>query len=789
MVQLAGSSRVNHRVSSYAGSGDSVYATSALRSIVSRAAMVNRAAPGGIASYQGRVTSEIGLLQGTPEGIERLTQVEQTESDIQWARGTTGVSYDQHIVGYRSQALGFGPSIVATLGRSWVVPVLSGQRLALLFGGADSGGVRGRVRGAGQSFGQGLSVEIVHPLAINRETVYTFAGGDTTSVSCPAAEPVDCARSVIRIFVRLGAAPLWTKGTALFRGEMDLDPATLQVVRLRGQVVVHRGPRGRWRRAADAFVHTAAFVDFIDHDVAGAELPMYQRIEVIASPRIGDSRAVARAISRFHDISVVTTVASLRVVDEAASTDTAKADTAKGDTPVDTAHGRSGGLTFAAGDTLDHFHDWRSEIGSATVRAHMSDFDDLLRSSTMSAGDSTSANAGETWWTVAHLDVPSVRRVSEVAHFDRVEGLYTGMGAAVSTGGTDFTNTMLRVMGGYAWAEHVVRGSAELTAQRAPWTYALHTGRVLDNTNDFRSRFDYGTAIGALLRGRDDYDYVDRVDITASVARTAGRAHPVFFRIDASAASDRAVSAHVTYGLIHLRGDSALLPNRGIVPGRYIRAGATIDYQADINEESVHPGLGALLRYEVAAGDLHWQRIEARVVARHSWGALSVAGRADAGMLVSSAPPPQQLFELGRTEGLTGYGYKQFAGDRAGLTRGSVWYELPVLIAPRRIWKWSIPGPAPAPYAEVESGWAAADDPATLHAIALLGSYTDANTGRTITDPTTGAPVPLSEPTHGLRTTMDIGMRLFGGGLRVGIGRPVDQTGRWSFVIGSGRPF
>lgn len=343
------------------------------------------------------------------------------------------------------------------------MPVLSGQRLVLLFGGPDSGGVRGRVRSAGQSFGQGLSVDIVHPLAINRETVYTFAGGDTVGVSCPPAEPLDCAQPVIRIFVRPSVTPHWTKGTALFRGELDLDSTTLQVVRLRGQVIVHGGPRGRWRRAADAFVHTAAFIDFIDHDVAGAELPVYQRIEVVASPRIGDSRAVARAISRFHDISVVTgvvtTASSVSAVGQ-----TARADTAKVDTSVDTVHGRSGVLTFAAGDTLDRYHGWNSEIGSATVRAHTSDFDDLLRSSTMSAGGTASPNASETWWTAAHFDIPSVRRVSEVAHFNRVEGLYTGMGVAVSTGGTDFTNTMLRVTGGYAWAERVVRGSAELTA-------------------------------------------------------------------------------------------------------------------------------------------------------------------------------------------------------------------------------------------------------------------------------------------------------------------------------------
>lgn len=45
----------------------------------------------------------------------------------------------------------------------------------------------------------------------------------------------------------------------------------------------------------------------------------------------------------------------------------------------------------------------------------------------------------------------------------------------------------------------------------------------------------------------------------------------------------------------------------------------------------------------------------------------------------------QQLIEFGENEGLPGYAFKEFGGDRAVFGRAAIAYELPFLRAPLRV--------------------------------------------------------------------------------------------------------
>jgi hypothetical protein len=96
-------------------------------------------------------------------------------------------------------------------------------------------------------------------------------------------------------------------------------------------------------------------------------------------------------------------------------------------------------------------------------------------------------------------------------------------------------------------------------------------------------------------------------------------------------------------------------------------------------------GYGARVYYERGDGDLDYQRVELRGATRWNRGRVTVAGRADAGQVFGAIIPPQQLFELGSSEALPGYSYKEFAGNRAALLRGMAMYRLDVWKAPLRL--------------------------------------------------------------------------------------------------------
>jgi hypothetical protein len=139
------------------------------------------------------------------------------------------------------------------------------------------------------------------------------------------------------------------------------------------------------------------------------------------------------------------------------------------------------------------------------------------------------------------------------------------------------------------------------------------------------------------------------------------------------------------------------------------------------------------------------------------------------------------MFELGGDLGLSGYDYKEFAGDRAALVRAVLGYTFPVLRAPIRLPNALIlPGLAPGVAAGIHGGWTEISSDAARQALAELG---------TRIDPETLVPVPLSSPTGGMRASAEFLMTFFSGAVAVGATRPVDQAGRWKFTARIGQGF
>lgn len=131
----------------------------------------------------------------------------------------------------------------------------------------------------------------------------------------------------------------------------------------------------------------------------------------------------------------------------------------------------------------------------------------------------------------------------------------------------------------------------------------------------------------------------------------------------------------------------------------------------------------------------------------------------DAGVALGDPPPPQMLYELGGPNGLPGYGYKEFAGNRAALVRGMIMYDLGIFDAPIRLGALILPAVSPAPAVQWQAGWTAATHTAEP-ALRTLGS----------------------RETDGIRSTLDLRLTFFSGMFSVGFARPLDRHAGWDLI-------
>jgi len=730
-------------------SADSIYSTPRVRRLVERASIANRRVPDSLRAYRANVESEMAFIARETDGTEETFTVEQTASRVQWDR--TG-RYEQRVVGYRSQSVGFTVSALGFFRQAWTVPILYGNRLTLLFGQQDST-ARDRRRRPRRS-----DVNIaVHPFAEDREQIYRFSGGDTVVTIRPDRREIP----IVRVHVEPSGDRL-TRRAIAFRGDVELDERRAQIVRMRGYFVTV-GPKPRVRsRLIASQVEAIAYVELENAEFEQRYwLPISQRVEAQAAIALfGDRRAVFRVMSRFRELSV-NPGGGLA----GAGLDSMRADTSgMTDLAGDSLRLVPYRLTFAPTDSLDRFTGWSSAIGDLTGGVLADDFQDV---------------APDTWRPTG---APIVRlrfeEPSDLLHYNRIEGAYTG--AAVEAKLRDAApGFVARGNVGWAWAEETVRGRLSVERQSGRWWPSVRAGRALEITNDFRQPFDSGSTIGALF-SVDDYDYVDRRSALAGLTWSANRRREVRLRIEAGIGSDKYPAARRERGPL-ARGDSGFRFNRGVDEGRYRIASLKMELHPEVNAALVRPGLGALIHAQVAAGDLEWRRAEMRLVARRMAGPMIYAIRADAGVVTGASIPPQQLFELGANQNLPGFGYKEFAGNQAAILSGLAMYPLPVWRAPLRFRRMVFPSVAPAISFGAQTGWAAASNAAARASVLRLGLAGD-SLFRTGTD--TVAAVPISRPTDGFKSSIDFRLRFFGGAVSVGIARATDHRDRWRFVLG-----
>ena len=738
------------------------------------AASVQNLLPPDLISYSSNVETEILTLLRLADGNETVAGLEQVASRFRWNR--TG-SYDQKIVGFRNSRSNVMPySMLMLFREGWLTPSLYGNRLRLSQQRESAAGGRTGARRSSRSDGAD-TLPAVHPLAADRDGYYRFSGGDT-AVTIRVGE-----RSIPIVSVHVEPKAGIGRQVLLFSGELDLDARRGALVRMRGYFVqVVQRPKKRGLGSAlrsgvmSGMLDAVAYIDYENAEREGRWwLPARQRLELQATmPVIGDSRAVIRIVSRFNDLEANDTVLSAVVL--------AAADSLRNSAPRR--------LSYASSESIGEFSDWHSTIGSLTEGLHSDDFDDVAPSRWRTTGAPR-----------VDFTVPSV---TDLVHFNRVEGLYTGAGLKWALRDRA-PGVEMRVNAGYAWSEHTLRGRAQAKRTTGPWTLEVRAGRTLDITNDFLVTLDSGNSFSPLISSVDAYDYVSRQSATAAVVRRFGSRRAIV-RLEWGVGDDRYVPSALTRGPF---GGPAFRANRGVDEGSYLRTAFQLDWRPDIAAEFATPGVGGRLRYERGDGNLAWQRMEVRLNARRNLGPLLLVGRADAGQVVGAGGriPSQQLFELGRYQGLPGYQDKEFAGSRAAILRMGVIYTTPFFSVPirvtDRIW---LPPVAPGFSVGLQSGWT---DAATLdarEAIARLvpgvsdmagaadaagapdapdGAGTQNAAGAPGSDPSEVVP----GPTDRVRASMTAGFRFFGGFVFVGLRRPIDQAGHWKLALNLGLPW
>ncbi|MEX1182822.1 MAG: hypothetical protein WEF86_06275 [Gemmatimonadota bacterium] len=681
-----------------------VYATPALADFVARVAAANAAPPIALQGYRARIETELSFVQTEADGQEVLLQLEQLASDFYWRRDGGML---QEMIGYRSQTRGATFSGLSFFDVPWLVPTLYGDRLDLVRTGAPVRSESGDV----------LQRRALHPFAARRDEVYRFSGGDTVDIITLPDRTIPIAR----IHVEARGTP--ERPTLLFEGDIDVDAARMNIVRMQGRMI----PSGRARTFLDNIAQGVLYVRFETAEYDQQYwLPREQRFEAQAVSRLSEGRIVFRVVSRFVDVWPN------------------DPGIANAPDPVEYPFGIIRGAENL--DALSSFTDWQLDLGSLSSTADARDFDPFAPPALVPTGEPRL--------------LFGARHFSQLFRVNHVEGVFTGLGLTYDFGDA-LPGTALRAHGGYAWSEEVPRGGAELAHRAGGWEFIARGERQLAHTNDFTATRDPEPGLAPLLGG-EQYDYLDRT-FGSLVVRTTSR-EGIAWRFEAGRAADRNVGRNV---VLLENPDSAIQPenasrlNRPAFEGDYWLGRAELRRNPGAGGISLQPGLGLRLALENAVGQLDWQRAEAALSMRHMLGRWTLSAAGDAGIVLSDSTPPQAMFELGTAVDLPGFSHKAFTGDRAALGRAGIMYTLPIFNAPIRIGSFWLPAPAPAPSVAVQVGWTDASAE-TRRIMERFGWQTS----------------------DGARAALDLRMRFFGGSVSIGAARPLDTDGEWHFVWG-----
>ncbi|MBW3534955.1 MAG: hypothetical protein KY453_07035 [Gemmatimonadetes bacterium] len=526
---------------------------------------------------------------------------------------------------------------------------------------------------------------------------------------------------LVRVEVRPVASP--DRPTLLFEGYLDIDATRHQIVRMRGRMIASDPDPSLDERLLGAAFTGATFVDFESAEYDGRFwLPRHQRIEVQAVSRLTDTRMALRVVSRFRFPEP------------------------NPDPPVTLPADVPAGGLLEVGDVFEGegFEGWSTAIGTLSGSVGVHDFRDLEPARAV-PGAGPRLRFG-------------LRHLSQLVRYNPAEGLFTGVGGVLE-GGPLPDDVRVRGHGGWAWAESTARGGAEISwVPGGGREWALRAERQIVSMDDFGGAYGREPGVAPVVAGDEQVFHDHRT--LGLVARLPG---PVgVWRLEVARGADRSAGSLAVLGAPPA--DTASDPAdpalaAAVAEGDYWIGRVTLERHGGATGFGVGTGASLRLHGEAATGELDWARLEGGLRMGRVLGRVSIDGRLDGGVVFSADPPPQRLFELGRYSGLPGYAARAFAGDRALVGQAAVGYTLPILRRPLGGGAFLLPAVAPAPTVIVRSGWTDASDDARV-VLERIGAVTSG----------------------GFRSTLDLRLRLFGGGVSLGFARPLDTGGEWRFV-------
>lgn len=554
----------------------------------------------------------------------------------------------------------------------------------------------------------------IHPFAAGAGKLYEYSGGDTVA-------KVWTGKRQIRL-VLIHVVPKPGVGEeSVFVGDVYLDSDAHQIVRLVGRFVL---------RSAAGTLETR--VDVENAEVDGQFwLPQRETFEIEAqSPLL-----IAPFISRF--------VATIEGYDVTHSSDSSRRAQ-----PTQTIG------TKALGDSVELFDGWQRPLTAPDPDA-FNEFVDAFPLVGARLGTLPTFRRG-------------VSRPANAIHYNRVEGLFTGAEITVVPGEIA-PGLIMRAHLGYAWAERTARGSLRLEKYRERLMVALEGRRALVSTSDFSPSETFAMLSEVMPTGRPDY--VDRSTITAGVTWLLSQSARTFVSLRAGAGRDHDATVR-TRGLFGT--DSVMIADRFAASGNYGIASIDVGVGRPTPLRTLANSVGASVHLEAATGELQWMRLASASQVRVARRRLVHTTRVDAGIVFSPSIPPQQLFELGGADRLSGYDYKEFVGDRAIVGTSAVEFPLPIMKhATRPLERRGIPPLAPA------------------FAVSIQGGWTDLSSSHqtSIAQLTRGGILPTPAITQGVVGSGGIGLTLFSGALHAGIARPLEAAGSWRPAVGLSATF
>jgi hypothetical protein len=463
-------------------------------------------------------------------------------------------------------------------------------------------------------------------------------------------------------------------------------------------------------------------------------LPFVQRREILMGSRLLGGEVVVRSINRFmaYDFNTGWSPTGQRIQ-----------------------------LVWSTEAGQQAFADWERPIGADAALYSADDFADLrLATATLRPGR-------QGWRPQYHYE-----RGRHLFRYNRVEGLFLGVGARLVPPDPRRNRFELYGTAGWAFAEGTPRG--ELSARWGGAVAPDPTGRLdpglqlgayrrLVDIQPFRPTFvwDWIYTLPPLIWGSDPRDYYDAAgaELTGSLrsGRWSGRLGGRWEQHDSVAVN----TGRFLFGTA----GAGFGPLASVEPGRHLALEVGGGYTVGPGAFGI--GNSTVLRAEAEAGlgDFRFNRVNSQLSVRYNLDPLTFAARVDGGYATGGVPP-QKLFRFGGLEGLRGYPPNEFGGSSALLARSRVLVGIPPRDARplARSGMFILPPLRPAVVLLGETGWTRVD-PELQDALLRL----------------------RARPTDGFRSAVGLGVSIFDDAITLERLQPVGETegarARWYFGL------